>query len=74
MPCQWAMQPESRQEPVSVIVASDGTLVVRTVCPQCLGLTVQRSADVVPGSGGHKGRGGGGGDAGRPDSTKKDGR
>jgi hypothetical protein len=67
------MQPESRQEPVSVIVASDGTLVVRTVCPQCLGLTVQRSADVVPGSGGHKGRGGGG-DAGRPDSTKKDGR
>jgi hypothetical protein len=61
------MQPESRQEPVSVIVTSDGTLVVRTVCPRCLGLTVQRFANAVPGSGGHKG---GGGDAGRPDAQR----
>jgi len=69
MPCQWVMQPESRQEPVSVNVAIDGTLVIRTVCPRCLGLTVQRFAEVVPGPGGYKGRGGDG-DAGRPHAPR----
>ena len=54
---------------MSVSETVDGTLVVRTVCPRCLGLTVQRFADVVPGSGGYKGAGNRGA-AGQPDEPR----